>query len=283
MEVGYLGPDNTTFGYMATEQYFGRRRIETIAFPTHAAICQAVGAEEVTLGVVATENVVDGIVNETVYGVEDVFRKFGVRVIGETELPIELFYLKKNNDGTRPDKVLSHAKGIGQCRQFIGKLRQEGIVVEVRNSTGEAAKEASSNPQFAAIASARAEKVYGLARISEDSVVDNKNSFTRFWVLGKQMPQPTGQDKTCLLINLEQPIPGGLAKSLVFFAERGVNLLVVYPIPIKGRKWEYTFFLEFNGHLFDQPMREAYEALEQSGICLGGPLVLGSYPAAARP
>ena len=64
IKVGYLspitslGPDKTTFGYMAAEKYFSQQmdEIELINLPSQEEICYAVARQELDHGVVAVEN-----------------------------------------------------------------------------------------------------------------------------------------------------------------------------------------------------------------------------------
>jgi len=80
-------------------------------------------------------------------------------------------------------------------------------------------------------------------------------------------------------VNLNQDVPGGICGTLEPFSSRGINLLLIAPIPIHGRKWEYSFLVEFDGSFTDPKMQEAYDELCESGVAMGGPLLLGSYPA----
>ena len=277
-KVGYLGPDNVTFGFMTAERYFLESKMEFVPFENHYKICEAVGKGNVEYGVVAIENVIDGVVAETIHAVEHIFRKHGLCIFAETELPIKLFYFQMADANIKPTKVLSHLTALRQCQKFISSLQGQGLTVEVRNSTGQAAKEASNDPMISVIASEKAETIYNLKRLVADSVADQEHNFTRFWILSKKQNVKTGHDKTCILINLEQQESGGFCRALECFAKKQVNLLTVCPNPIPGRKWEYTFVLEFAGHILDENVDSAYEALSDSGVCVGGPLLLGSYP-----
>jgi len=279
--AGYLGPDTVTFGYAAAEKYFLGQDIELVPMGSHQEICEAVGKSHIDYGVVAVENSIDGVVLETIHGVEHTFRKYNLCIYGEEKIDIQMFYLQKNDALSPPIKVLSHLTAIRQCSKFVSLLQKQGITVEVRNSTGQAAKEASANPETAVLASGKAANVYGLKKIVQESVTDSQHSITRFWILSPKHHLPTGHDKTCIFINLEKEKPGVLYQALGCFAQQGVNLLTLYPNPILGREWEYTFILEFAGHIFDASMDTAYENLNDSGICVGGPILLGAYPVAA--
>jgi len=283
-KVGYLGPNMSTFGYMAAEKFFLKtkeeRKVEFVPYKTHEDVCLAVGKKEVNYGVVAIENVINNSIGTTIRAVEDVDGHLGLKVWAEVVVPIELFYLRKENISEPPKKLISHAVAIRQCSEFISKLREEikELVVEVRDSTGVAAEEAARDQSLVVIASSKACEMNNLIRIYPESVTDHKNSRTRFWIIGKEHADRTGKDKTCFLINLEQSVPGSLSKTLNIFSHREINLLLIYPCPIPGKHWEYTFLLEFQGYVTDKKMEEAWLEFRKLGLSLNPPRFIGSYP-----
>lgn len=300
IKVGYLGPDTAkgpdknTFGYAAAQQYFaGRDDIEFLNFRSHEAICEAFTQKKIHYGVVAIENVVGGVVAESVRAIKDSRGRSNVCICGEVVLPIELYCLRKAGEhDSRAKTVLSHPMALAQCDYFVQTLRSEGLQVLPTDSTGDAAHRASENPDYLAIASVFAEKEYGLHREDPRNVVDNKKSMTRFWILGKDAADKTTRDKTTFLINLKQESAGALWRALGCFmaeeADNGLfhmkgddkrpNLLIVYPVPIDGKRWEYEFLLEFSGHISDPAIQEGERALANSGLSWGPPMFLGSYP-----
>ncbi len=301
MKVGYLGmntptgPDQTTFGYIAARKHFRNKSVEYVNYPSHAKICSAVARQEISRGVVAIENTTEGFVAETIRAVGDSEIEGGVHVQAEVVVPIELFYLRKEIVSSAPKLVLSHMVGLGQCSKLVQKLRDLNISVEPRSSTGEAAYEASQNPDIAAIASFEAEKAHRLKRVEPNSVTDLQNVQTRFWVLGKEHAERTGRDKTAVLVSLKQDEPGALWRTLGCFLaeedrvgdlfklktkEQRPNLLFVYPLPIaaNGKQWEYNFLLEFGGHVADECIRQGLITFKESGISLAHARFLGSYP-----
>ncbi len=299
-KVGYLspntprGPDKTTFGYLAAEKHFSGRRdeVEFVNFPDQPEICYAVARQELDQGVVAAENSVTGFVAETIRAVSDAEMYGGLRVCAEVVVPIEMYYLRKELRDEPPKLVLSHTVAQQQCSRFLRSLRAKGIDIDLRRSTGEAAYEASQNPDCAALASIRAERAYGFVRLEPRSVTDHKTARTRFWVLGKQHAPKTGNDKSAFLVALSKDESGALWKTLgCFFGqeiednvfgqkEKCPNLLYVYPLPIPGRPWEYNFLLEFSGHIDDPEIHEGLDRFMMSGLSLMHARFLGSYPSA---
>ncbi len=304
IKVGYLGPDTptgpdtTTFGYAAAQQYFdSEKEIEYINFRSHEAICIAFSKKEIDYGVVAVENVIGGIVAETVRAIKDHRGHSNLCVCGEVVLPIELYYLRKELNGKTPKEVLSHSMALAQCDTLVQQLKAQGINNNPTNSTGEAAYKAQENSEYAAIASALAEKKYGLQRVLPHNVVDNKKSMTRFWILGKEHADKTGRDKTAFLITLKQESAGALWKALGCFVadetdnglfklkedDQRPNLLIVYPVPIDGKRWEYEFLLEFSGHISALSIDKGQQAFKNSGLSWGPAIFLGSYPDKTNP
>lgn len=260
IKVGYLGSDASTFGYMAMRQYFQKigLDIEPKGFGSHAEICEKVGRNHIDFGVVAIENVLDGVVTETARTIEKIDNQLGLAIQGEVLLPIKLYAASKTGSYDDIKKLISHRSALGQCSLFVSRLEARGIVTDVRSSTGVAAQEASSNPEVAALASLDAVNECGLLLIEPDSVTNHGNSATRFWILGKKHAERTGNDKTCFLVNLEQAQFGALHKTFGVFAQEKINILLIYPIPIFGKMWEYTFLVEVQGHIDDDSITNAW-------------------------
>jgi chorismate mutase/prephenate dehydratase len=59
------------------------------------------------------------------------------------------------------------------------------------------------------------------------------------------------------------------------FGANGINLTRIESRPIKGKGWEYVFFIDFLGHRKERRSRRALGSLERVCTMLK---VLGSYP-----
>lgn len=214
--VGYLGPGTNTFGYQALSKFFsgrGFRNVEAVPFPSHDKVCLAVGNMDVDYGVVAVENVIDGVVAETIRAIESVDSHLGIKVWGEVILPIELFLMNKSGNEASIKKLLSHQTAIGQCRKLVSQLQERGIPIEVQSSTSRGAEIAVVDSSVAALASRVALKSFKLKLVHKDSVTDYENSRTRFWILGKEHAKLEKKGdgeivatkfKTCFLANLSK-------------------------------------------------------------------------------
>ena len=108
------------------------------------------------------------------------------------------------------------------------------------------------------------------------SIQDQPNNVTRFLVVSNdRRGAPTGDDKTSVLFAVPHEA-GALFKVLEAFAQQRINLSTIESRPLKGRAWEYVFFIDLAGHA-DQPgMQKALQALKRRALFVK---VLGSYPA----
>ena len=88
---------------------------------------------------------------------------------------------------------------------------------------------------------------------------------SRYVVIAKQQSgrcqvQPTGQDQTCMYLQVAHET-GGLVSVLNIFEQHHVNLIGLQSIPCLTERWKYGFFIEVDGHREDPAIEHALEAL----------------------
>ena len=127
----------------------------------------------------------------------------------------------------------------------------------------------------AAIAGLPAAKRYELS-ILASNIEDDPSNTTRFLVIGKQSPTPTGDDVTSLVLSAHRNQPGALFRLLQPFADVGLDLTRIESRPMGGAPiQDYYFFIDFSGHQDTPEVREALTAVSASAAFFK---VLGSYP-----
>lgn len=270
VQVAFLGPLGT-YSEEAVWNFFGHcvvaEPVESIEDAFHQ-----VQSRQVDFAVVPVENSTEGSVARTLDALVD----SDLLICGEVLLPIHHQLLSQTGTLDGVTKICAHPQALAQCR---GWLRQHAphIEQETVSSNAQGAKLAMENASIAAIAGEAAKVRYQLKAIQEHIQDDLKNT-TRFLVLGRQHTEPSGLDKTSLVISVPNQ-PGAVYKMLAPFSVENVSLTRLESRPAKTGLWEYRFFVDLLGHQSQASVSRALEALRQTVSYLR---VLGSYPTAQR-
>ncbi len=234
-------------------------------------VFENVNKRKVTAGVVPVENSIEGSVNQNY----DLFFDYNLKVRGEVIVRIEhCLIVNPNTNIDQIQAVYSHPQALAQCHKYLENQRWEIIPTYDTAGSVKIIKE-QKKLNAAAIASERAAQIYGMQILSRN-IADNKENYTRFFVIDHEDAKITGTDKTSIIFSAKHE-PGSLYKALGEFAGRNINLTKIESRPTKKTAWEYNFYLDFEGHRTEQKCKEALRALEKHSMFVK---VLGSYPKA---
>lgn len=270
--VAFLGPLGT-FSHAAVERCFGADMPSRyLSVATIDDVFMEVEAGNAAFGVVPVENSTEGAVNNT----QDCLIDTSLHIVGEVYLAIEHNFLLKNPDGLPSLKrVVSHKQSLAQCRLWLRANFPDIEQCEV-SSNAEAARLAAEDETTAAIAGLTACELFGLSVYAE-KIQDRDNNTTRFLVLSRsQNPPPSGHDKTSILVYTENK-PGALFRLLEPFDRFQVSLTRIETRPARDGMWSYVFFIDFEGHMADEPVRQVFLQLATQAAKIKN---LGSYPRA---
>jgi chorismate mutase / prephenate dehydratase len=271
IKVGFQG-EIGAYSEEAALEFFGKN-IKVIPYETFNDVFKMVEKGKINYGIIPIENSIEGSIGQNY----DLLLKSNLKIFGEKVLRIHHCLIV--NKGVKLNlikKVYSHPQALGQCREFLRKLKLEEIPFYDTAGSCQMIKEKKLRDS-AAIASERAAKVYNL-RILRRGIETNHKNFTRFFIIGEKDRQPTGNDKTSIIFSTKHS-PGALYKALGIFALSGINLTKLESRPIIGKPWKYNFYLDFEGHKKEEKIRKALESMKNLSISLK---ILGSYPKMKR-
>jgi len=272
----YLGPEGT-FTEAALLSLPESRGAEAVPFPNVPAALEAVRSGDCVAAVVAMESSVEGAVTATM---DELATGSPLIITREMPLPISFALLVRPGTELADIKtVTSHPMAEPQCRRWLA----ENLPLarwEAAQSNAQAARQVGAGTDDAALAGSFAAERYGLTVLA-DSVQDNAAAQTRFVLItpAGQVPEPTGFDKTSLVVGLRDNHPGELMEILEEFAIRGVNLCRIESRPTGQGLGRYYFFIDCEGHINDARVGDALMGLRRSAANLR---YLGSYPRADR-
>lgn len=268
LRVAFLGPAGT-YSQEAAVAQFGSGA-ELVPAGSIDAIFDEVERGRADYGVVPVENSTEGVVAQTL----DRFIPSPLGIKAEVLLRVDHCLLVAKGKHREVDLIVSHPQSLAQCRDWLTRSYPHVPLREVA-SNAEAARLAAADRTVAAIAGRQAAERYRLDVIAEN-IQDLPNNVTRFLVVSPDGPSPrTGDDKTSVLFAVPHEA-GALFKVLEAFAKERINLSTIESRPLRGRAWEYVFFLDLVGHVDERGMERALAALERRALFVK---VLGSYPA----
>jgi prephenate dehydratase len=253
--------------------------IRVLPCPRFEDVFRALDQNKVHAAVIPIENTLHGSVHENY----DHLLHFNLPIVGETTVRI-VHNLIAPPGVTFPKirRVFSHPVALNQCLDFFAAHPQFEKVLfydtagSVKMVMEEKLKDA------AAIASAVAAETYG-GRILRRSIEDDRQNFTRFFALrrpedlarrGRLHAKPHAEWKTSVVFSTRN-VPGALFRSLSAFALRDLNLTKIESRPLRGKPWEYLFYLDFIGQVDDPACRNALGHLRELADVLR---ILGCYP-----
>src|SRR5437588_1349528 len=199
----------------------------------------AVNGGESTHGVLPIENSIGGSIHRNY----DLLLEHELPIVGEVELVV-VHHLLALPGATLAGlkRVYSHPQGLAQCERFLRTL--SGVDIIATYDTAGSAKMVADagSTDAAAIASARAGEVFGLTPLAS-SIQDYDDNITRFLVISRRPLKNAVADKTTIVFSVPNE-PGTPLKALGVFALRGIDLTKLESRPIRGRPWEYLFYVD---------------------------------------
>jgi chorismate mutase/prephenate dehydratase len=273
LRIGYLGPPGS-FSHVAAATHFGSsvsyenlREIE--------GVFTEVRRGHVDYGLVPIENSTGGGIAETL----DAFASAGGEASIYAEVAMAIRHnLLANCEPRQVERILSKPEVFAQCRKWIATQYPNAKLVSTASSSQAVRRVAESPGEgIAAIGSQLAGQLYGVNALFQ-SIEDRPNNVTRFFVIARSEAQRSGDDKTSLMFTTAHQ-PGALARVLGAFADAGVNLTHIDKRPSLRENWNYTFFVDLEGHKDDPAVHAAIVA---AAAHCQQVWTLGSYPRARR-
>jgi prephenate dehydratase len=277
MKVGFQG-ELGAFSQQAIRQLLGLKA-EPVPHQRFDQVFAALDDGKLHAAVIPLENSLAGSVHENY----DLLLKYQAEITAETSVRVIHNLIVPPGVSFRAiRKVYSHPVAVNQCLDFFARHpRMERtpfydtagsvkMIMEERLTDG------------AAIASELAAQIYG-ANVLRRGIEDDRQNYTRFFLLEPAGAKPRTVRgsakhpwKTSLVFSIRN-IPGALFRSLGALALRDINLVKIESRPLRGKPWEYLFYLDLWGHREDKVVRNALNHLGELADFLR---VLGSYRAA---
>jgi prephenate dehydratase len=261
------------FSHIAIRQLLGEK-VQAVPCERFDQVFRTLEEGKVQAAMVPFENTLHGSIHENY----DHLLNFAPRITGETSVRIvHNLIAPLGVKWSQVKRVFSHPVALNQCLDFLAANPQfekrtfYDTAGSVKMIVGEELKDS------AAIASSMAAELYG-ARILRRSIEDDRQNFTRFFLLQRQNDRPLlrqeGERKTSLVFSTRNT-PGALFRALSVFALRDLTLAKIESRPLRGKPWEYLFYVDVLADTSEPRMQKALGHLEELADLLK---ILGCYP-----
>jgi prephenate dehydratase len=278
-ETAAFQGERGAFSEEAARRLLGRR-VNVLPCQRFENVFDSLSRKKVEAAVVPIENTLAGSVHENY----DHLLHHDLPIVAETSVRIVHNLIAPPGVPFRKiRRVFSHPVALNQCLKFFAAQPQVERV-SFYDTAGSVKMIMEEGLEDAAgIASSLAAENYG-ATILKRSIEDDRRNFTRFFLLRRPefarkyvaKTRVHAQWKTSLVFTTHNS-PGALFRALSAFALRDLNLTKIESRPLRGKPWEYLFYLDFIGHVDDPISQKALGHLQEVADFWR---VLGCYPRA---
>ncbi|HLS34054.1 MAG TPA: prephenate dehydratase domain-containing protein [Brevibacterium sp.] len=312
----YLGPAATFTEAALIDLLTERRELLTaqrVPMRSAETMLEAVRAGEVDAAVVPIENSVEGGVPATL----DALTRYGrLQIVAEAVVPVR--FVLAALPGTVTLETLrtygTHPHAEAQTRLWMQRhapraeyrptsstaaaaqelaasatgAQSEGVADGARTALPTGASDpvgasadagAPSVPYQAVIGPMLAAQAYGLEVLADD-IGENTLAETRFICVERPgaIPEPTGWDRTTIVVGLASDRAGALLEMLEQLSARGVNMSRIESRPTGDGLGLYQFSIDALGHVAEARVAEALRGIHRVAATVK---FLGSYPMAS--
>lgn len=253
--IGFFG-GNGTYTERAMKNFFGNAA-KAKSFDSFKKVCEAVGNGTIEYGVLPIENSTTGSISD----IYDLLIEYEVHILGEDIEPIDHALLGlPEAELTDITEVYSHAQPLLQCSAFLSDYPDWSTFAY--GSTAKSALKVKNDGKVcqASIASLANAPVYGLKVLAKNIANDTFNA-TRFIVIGKGDNYLENANKISISFEIPHKT-GSLYSILSNFIYNNINMTNIESRPIPKRRWQYRFFVDFDGNLNDAGVINAITGLK---------------------
>lgn len=265
--VVYQGAPGS-YSEAAMHSFFGADA-ESFAVQTFRDAMTAIEEGTAEYAVLPIENSTAGTVTQT-YDLLDEFENY---IVGEQIIPIRHCLMGVPGTTLSTIKtVYSHAQSLMQSDRFLTG-HPDWQQISMLNNAYAAEKVAADNDVTEAAIASRYAAEYCHLEILKEGVNNEEGNSTRFIVCTNQKIFLKSARKISICLELRHE-SGSLYRALSHFIYNNLNMTKIESRPIRGRNWEYRFFIDFEGNFEDAGVRNALRGLRDEARSLK---VLGNY------
>ncbi|MCF0245231.1 MAG: chorismate mutase [Ileibacterium sp.] len=251
--VAYAGIEGA-FGHMVSERLFPENN--KLPLPNFEEVIEAVLSKKAEYGVIPLENNNSGLVGE----VMDALQKYPIYIVQAVDQTVDQCLLGLPEATLKDiEWVYSKDQALAQAKDFLDSLDVETVCYP---NTAMAAQFVAKEGDIhkAAIGARENAALYGL-KVLARRIEANETNTTRFLVVARE-PNRTMEDYVALIATVSNKV-GSLYKVIDILARYNIDMDCIQSRPLKGRKFEYFFYIQCAGHMEKEQLELCMRDLQQ--------------------
>ena len=267
VKVVYQGVPGA-YAYIAMKRFFGEE-VDDVSVITWRDALDMITDGKADFAVLPLENSTAGSVTE----VYDLLSEYPVYIVAEefVEIDHNLLALPGAKIGDIKT-VYSHAQALFQCASFLEE-HKNWAKISTPNTAASAKKVSEdADKTCCAIASKEAGELYGL-KVLEEKINDLTGNTTRFVIVSKKRRFLKNAGKVSVIFETPNE-KGTLYNLLSQIVYNDLNMMKIESRPLRSKKWDSRFFVEFEGNLADPGVRYALRGMYEEAKFMR---LLGNY------
>lgn len=224
------------------------------------------------IAVLPVETSYKGIIRETIDNLI-LTKNQNIQILAETVVPVNDCILSKTTEFYSIMGLIANPNALAKCKKFVkNEMPRQLNVVMAENMDESARLLQNYNLTYSIIGTHKTAEIYNL-NILKEHIEDDKNNNRRFIVIGDGVTQPTGKDKTSIVLFLNDR-QGALLDIVQVFVKYHINITQINSKMMNNNADEQAVFIDFDGHEKDEKIQQLIRDLEPFAKTIR---VIGSY------
>ncbi|MBE7711245.1 MAG: hypothetical protein E7Z92_03795 [Cyanobacteria bacterium SIG31] len=224
------------------------------------------------IAILPVETSYKGIIRETMDNLI-MTKNQNIQILAETIIPVNDCILSKTTEFYSIMGLIANPNALAKCKKFVKDEMPRQLNVVMAESMDDSARLLSNyNLTYSIIGTHKTAELYNL-NVLKEHIEDDKDNHRRFIVIGDGTTEPTGNDKTSIVLFIEDK-QGMLMKIIEVFVKYHINVTQINSKMMNNRIDEQALFIDFDGHYKDELVQNLIKDLE---LLCKNTRIIGSY------
>ncbi len=201
------------------------------------------------VAILPVETSYKGIIRETMDNLV-MTKNQNIQILAETVIPVNDCILSKTTEFYSIMGLIANPNALAKCKKFVKDEMPRQLNIVMAESMDDSARLLSNyNLTYSIIGTEKTAELYNL-NVLKEHIEDDKENHRRFIVIGDGTTEPTGKDKTSIVLYIDDK-QGALMDIVQVFVKYHINITQINSKMMNNRIEEQAVFIDFDGHFKD--------------------------------